>query len=131
MTTIVYAGELVVTSCWCGIFLAIPRDLYQAARRDHAKNVYCPLGHSFVYTGKTEADQLRASLRWEQDRAAALLAERDGARASLRATRGVVTKLRKRATAGACPFGCRRHFADLERHVAIKHIGETLEGELP
>lgn len=124
MTTLTYTGELVVTSCWCGIYLAVPRDLYNEAQRDHKKGIHCPLGHTFVFTGDTEAQRLKRELQWERDRLAAVRAERDQAQASLSATKGVVTKMRKRAIAGACQF-CHRHFGDLQRHVASKHPDET------
>jgi hypothetical protein len=39
------------------------------------------------------------------------------------------TSLRVPVETGACPFGCRRHFANLERHVATKHGGQQLEAE--
>ncbi len=129
MTTLTRVTDLVVTSCWCGIALAIPDSLYKEAQRNHKLDVYCPLGHTFVYSGDTEADRLRKENQRLRDRITAEQARAEGAEASLRTTKGVVTKLRKRVTTGACPFGCRRHFVNLERHVASKHPGATLPGE--
>lgn len=127
MTTLTYTGTLVVTSCWCGIKMAIPDDLWKQAK-DKGAGVYCPLGHSWVVK-ETRADTLQRELQYERD--ARRYAEDEAARQKRQASaaRGQVTKLRKRAIAGACPFGCRRHFADLERHVASKHPGAELEGE--
>lgn len=34
-----------------------------------------------------------------------------------------------RHVGGTCPFGCRRHFVDLERHVTTKHPDGKLDGE--
>jgi hypothetical protein len=126
---------LVVVSCYtCSIEYAIPERLNQKAL-DHPKGtpnytqLFCPNGHAWVYIGETEAQKLKRQLEWSRDHAASLAADRDQARASLAATRGQVTKLRKRVVAGACPFGCRRHFADLARHVATKHEGKALAGE--
>lgn len=121
--TLIYSGTLVETSCWCGIVMAIPDSLYKEAQRNHKLDVHCPLGHTFVYSGDTEADKLRKQLQWERDRLASERARADGAEASLRATKGVVTKLRKRAITGTCAF-CHRHFANVERHVATKHPEE-------
>lgn len=122
--TLTHKTELTVTSCWCGIALAIPQILYAEAKRDHKHAVYCPLGHEFVFGGKTEAQKLQERLNEERDRSARLASQRDQAEASLRATKGVVTKLKKRGKAGVCPAdGCHRHFEDLERHVASKHPG--------
>lgn len=127
---------LVVVQCYsCSIEYAIPNALNEKAldrTRDapgQTVSIYCPNGHSWCYIGENEAQKLERRLRLERDLRASIAAERDQATASLRATRGVVTKLRKRADAGACPFGCRRHFVDLERHVATRHPGQALEGE--
>jgi hypothetical protein len=127
--TIPYTGELTTCTCWCGIHLAIPASLYDSAQRNHSQNIYCPLGHTFVFKGETEEQKLKRLLNAERDRTAALRGERDGLENRLRSTKGVVTKLRKRAIAGTCPFGCRRTFPDLSAHVITKHPDEHLEGE--
>ena len=62
-TTLVYAGSLVTTQCWCGIHLAIPDSLYNEAQRNHKKDVYCPLGHSFIYND-SENERLKRDLKW-------------------------------------------------------------------
>jgi hypothetical protein len=128
MGTLAYTGELVVTSCWCGIMVGIPEQLYRAAKKDHRQSVYCPLGHSFVYTGDTELQQERKWRQQAEDMAAAERARADQAERSARAYKGQTTKLRKRALTGTCAF-CRRHFVNVERHVATCHPGETPEVE--
>jgi hypothetical protein len=112
----------------CGVAFAMPKELLERRREDKA-SFYCPNGHSMAFR-ESEADRLRRLLKnaeatadWERE-------TRQGIERRLTATRGVVTKLRKRATAGACPFGCKRHFVNLERHVASKHRDQQLEGEL-
>ena len=45
---------------------------------------------------------------------------REEAEASLQATKGVVTRLKKRAIAGVCPC-CNRTFQQLAAHMAHKH----------
>ena len=102
-TTLVYAGSLVTTQCWCGIHLAIPDSLYNEAQRNHKKDVYCPLGHPFIYGGETEAQKLGVRLKAAQDREAALRARNDQTEASLRATKGHVTRLRKKGPGGGMP----------------------------
>jgi hypothetical protein len=134
MTTMTYAGELVVLDCWCGITHAVPNSLREHQLRqfnagEKPLGIYCPLGHSHVPAGESESAKLKRQLAFERDMRASITAERDQAAASLRTTKGVVTKLRKRAVAGVCPFGCRRHFADLSAHVISKHPGEKFEGE--
>lgn len=130
--------KLTVLDCpSCGVIFAIPGDL-ETRRRGDGQGFYCPNGHTMSYDGKTEREltKLREDLQRAQNRAQwaedseRLQRERAGsAERSLAATKGQVTRLRKRAVAGACPFGCRRHFVDVERHVATRHAGELLEGE--
>jgi len=127
-STLTYTGTLTITSCWCGIHMAIPKDLYIEATRNHQKSVYCPLGHSFVYGGDTEEKRLKNALQWERDRVASERARADGAEASLRATKGHVTRLRKRVLEGQCPL-CGHHLRDVERHINRMHPNETPEGE--
>lgn len=132
--TLTYQGTLVITSCWCGIRLAIPNDLYDIAYRKGTA-VHCPLGHEFVY-GDTERDRLKRELAAERERTA--LAKRqaefawtsrdaawDQARAAERsaaAYKGHVTRLRNRIANGVCPVaGCRRHFDNVQAHIAGQH----------
>ena len=122
--TLSYTGSLVVTNCWCGIRHAVPKDLYDFASRDHSKSIYCPLGHSWVFSGPTEAERLKRELKWAQDTTARVSAERDQAEASRRAWKGQATKLRNRAVGGDCPF-CGEHVYQLARHVSRKHAEEA------
>jgi hypothetical protein len=134
MATITFIGRLVVTSCWCGIALAIPEDLYDYARRKGTQ-VFCPIGHSFVY-GDTEykrlqreAKEAREAAEFERRRRASALAELDQAnaeadhqRARVRGYQGALVKSKKRAAGGVCPVpGCKRSFANVARHVETVH----------
>jgi hypothetical protein len=123
MTTLTYTGKLTITTCWCGIKHAIPEQLLAEARRVPT-DVYCPLGHSGTYTSETEAARLKRELKWAQDEAARVKAERDQAEASRRAWKGQATKLRNRAAGGDCPF-CGEHVYQLARHVSRKHAEEA------
>jgi hypothetical protein len=115
--------------CWkCGCPLVLPRELYEAAQRSSDVGVYCGYGHRGVFTGRpSEADQLRL----ERDRLKQQLAQKDDSisfwrenaeknERQLRAQKGVVTKLRKRASGGVCPC-CNRTFSALARHMKAKH----------
>lgn len=127
--------KLVIEECCnCGVVFAMTREL-RDRRQGDKQSFYCPNGHGQSYTGKSKADlerelkDARRDTEWYQqaertarDRAA--LAERQNA-----ARKGAITKMRKRAEAGACPFGCKRHFLNLERHVARQHAGQELPGE--
>jgi hypothetical protein len=113
-TTITYTGHLVTTSCWCGVALAVPQSLYDEARRN-GRGIYCPLGHTFVYsdTTKKELERTRNRLQATQE----LLAAEER---SHHATKGHLTRQRKRAAAAICPC-CHRSFVQLRRHMATKH----------
>jgi hypothetical protein len=127
-TKLEYVGQLVVLTCWsCSIHYGVPKDFRQR-RREDGNTFYCPNGHGAVFS-ETELQRVRRELDYARDAAALERSMHDQTLGTLRATRGVVTKLRKRVTAGSCPFGCHRHFANLERHVATKHPGAALEGE--
>lgn len=125
MATISYTGQLVVTSCWCGIVVAIPSDLHDYAVRKGTE-VFCPLGHRFVY-GDGENARLKREIEQERQRAVRLRAEIDQKRAEIEhqrrriaATKGALTKTKKRIGNGVCPC-CNRHFANVERHMKTKH----------
>lgn len=131
--TITAAIELVTeTCCACGVLFAMAKD-YRQKRLDDHDQFYCPNGHSQSYVGETQrerADRLEREAEAERRASRWWREQTEQTERRLSATRGVVTKLRKRAHAGVCPFGCRRHFTNLERHVASKHPGQQLEGEV-
>ncbi len=117
----------------CGVVFALPTKL-DKQRRDDGGSIYCPSGHSMSYAG--ELSKLRAALRraeqdrdWYKSSEADQRGWRQKAERRLAAQKGEVTKLRKRLVAGTCPFGCHRHFVDLERHVATMHPGLELAAE--
>lgn len=114
MSTIAYSGRLVVETCWCGIVHAIPENLQRQAE-EHGRQVYCPLGHTWVITETVEK-----KLKREQERHAATKQLLRAEERSHSATRGQLTKARKRAAAGVCPC-CHRTFQNVQRHVKTKH----------
>jgi hypothetical protein len=123
--TYFYSTILVVTSCGnCGIPFGIPDDLERARRQDGGA-FYCPNGHRISWS-ETENAKLQRQLKFERDRIASERARADGAEASLRATKGHVTRLRKRVIEGECPL-CGQHLRDLERHMGRVHPGEQAE----
>lgn len=118
----------VITCYSCGTPFAMGAQ-YEKDRRDDHRSFFCPNGHSQAFMGESTEEALKRQLKWSKDQAARLAAERDQYQASLRATKGHVTRLRNRAASGHCPFGCDRRFAGLAEHVAKKHPGEHLPGE--
>jgi hypothetical protein len=125
MSVAVYSSvSLEPVECYrCSVIFGLPSEFYRHRVEDH-KDWYCPNGHSQQFIGETEAEKYKRLFNAAKDREAAARAERDQVQASLTATKGVVTKLRKRAITGTCAF-CHRHFANVERHVANKHPNEA------
>lgn len=123
---------VVVTCCYekCGITWAVPKD-WQQRRRDDHHDFYCPNGHVQGYYGKSEKEKRIAELertekvlRSHVEHLAQDVDLERNARQSvqnrLRATRGVVTKIRNRVAAGVCPC-CNRTFKQLARHMKDQH----------
>lgn len=115
--TLTYTGTLQITTCWCGIALAMPVDLYLQAKR-HGKTCWCPLGHKFVFSDTDDAKIDRLEKRLQATRDLVHAEERSHA-----ATRGHLTRARKKAervAAGVCPC-CNRTFQNLARHMHGQH----------
>jgi hypothetical protein len=121
MPTINYQETLTVVTCICGINYAIPATLDKQLR-DHCgegrgtKSVYCPLGHQWHYTGKSAEERVAEEKRRTQA-VRDLLAQEERSHV---ATRGHLTRVKKRVHKGVCPH-CNRHFENLERHMHAKH----------
>lgn len=116
---------LVVVKCFtCGVTYAIPASFDSSARKYHGdKNgwwICCPFGHTWGYTGQTDVEAARLQRDAARDDLAAERARHDQTKGSLRAQKGVTTKIRKRIAKGVCPC-CNRTFADLARHMECKH----------
>ena len=131
MLTMEYTGTLVIETCChenCGMTFAMPDDFNKQKRRDHAY-WYCPRGHSQHYTGESdlEAAKRRENQAHESERFAWTAAEaaRDQAQAAQRsasALRGHLTRVRNKIANGVCPVpGCRRHFDNVQAHIASQH----------
>lgn len=112
--------------CNCGVVFAMPQKLRDRLIQTH-NSFYCPNGHSQSYTGKTkEQVQRERAERLERD-----LANKDedlrAERASHTATKGQLTKAKKRADAGMCQH-CNRSYVDVRRHMASKHPDHAVAG---
>lgn len=124
-TAVVYEGTLTILICWCGMRHAVPKELRRFQLRQHRNgetviDIYCPLGHPHVPTGKSEVEKVREQLDAERRRVASLTSRFDQEQASHRATKSQLTKAKNRAKAGVCPC-CKRTFQQLARHMTTQH----------
>lgn len=123
----------------CGVVFAISAEL-DHRRRSDGQRFYCPNGHGMSYgegeaekarkAATAEAARLRKSLEANEQWLKEESERRQAAERSLAATRGQVTKLRKRLGNGICPY-CVRHFTALERHIRTKHPDQPFPMEVP
>lgn len=103
----------------CGIMYALPEKMLDRARKNPSIWWHCPNGHEWHFPVRTEQQKLKDA----RDDLARERARHDQTRASLSATKGVVTKQKaklERVAKGVCPC-CNRHFKDLRRHMESKH----------
>lgn len=122
--TMDFTETLVVTHCWCGIAVGIPETLHAWAKQSNKNSIHCPLGHSFIF-----GDSFEQKLEREREQHQATRDLLTSEERSHTATRGHLTRARKRAAAGVCPC-CKRSFENLARHVRTKHPDFKAE-ELP
>lgn len=116
----------------CGVVFALTTD-FIARRREDGKSFHCPNGHRIHFstqqTNEQKIKDLEERVKREEARTKFERDQRKATERSLIATKGHVTRLRKHVQAGLCPYGCKRHFDDLERHIHSKHAGQPLPGE--
>jgi DNA repair exonuclease SbcCD ATPase subunit len=115
-------------------------EALQRRCRETGRDFYCPNGHINVYRDnelarlrkereqlKHEADNARKRMTWAERLAETAAQERDQVKKAHAATKGQLTKTRKRIANGVCPC-CHRTFKQLASHMAHKHPG--FENEL-
>lgn len=104
----------------CGIAFAIPVSLYRDATADHSIGFWCPNGHKVYFLGASEVDKAKARADRLERQVANAQEDARAAHASLVATKGHLTRVKKRADKGVC-LHCNRHFANVQRHVEHMH----------
>lgn len=122
-----FSRVLVTETCaQCGMVFGIPQE-FETLRRADKKDFYCPSGHSLVYRGETKEQVLQREVEAlkEENKAAwdQALDAANKTRAEKRAhasTKGALTKVRKRASAGVC-LHCNRTFQNVARHMTTQH----------
>lgn len=105
--------------CSCGMLFAMPVDVVRRRKNDH-KTFYCPSGHLQHYTGKSEAQKLKAELRQANSRADQHRQEAYEQRQRATSISKSYQRVRERVKNGVCPC-CTRTFENLARHMKTKH----------
>ena len=121
--------EWVVRVCCvksCGMQFAVPAQWDRMRRNDHA-SFYCPNGHGQSYMAESEAERIKRELdqanhnaQWNKERREAEQAAHQQTKHKLAATKGVVTRVKRRVGNGVCPC-CDRSFGNLLAHMLTKH----------
>lgn len=122
----------------CSIAFCVPNGYIDNRRRD-GKTFNCPNGHEMTFREtegdriRRERDQLKQKLAQKDDEIKAAWATANkqaeyvaAGERKLRAARGQITKIKRRASNGVCPC-CNRTFSDLARHMHSKHPGFVTE----
>jgi len=107
--------------CACGVVFAMPQQVNERLRTKGG-TFYCPNGHSQVYT-EPDIEVLKRKLRASENRASNLEYQLNGALDDLATKKKELRSVKKRVNAGVCPY-CRRHFANVEKHIHCKHPEE-------
>ena len=101
-------------------------------RRDHT-TFYCPAGHRQHFPGESDLEREQrlaknASQRavYAEKRLDCEKADHQDTKNSLRATKGAHTRTKNRIHNGVCPH-CKRHFANVRRHMASQHPKECAD----
>jgi hypothetical protein len=125
-TKLLAEANLVLHVCpSCFISYAIPERMETEKMRD-GTSFFCPNGHSLSYRD-SEVEKLRKEVeskkkiigQWANDYNQ-LYKEKESVTRSLSATKGVLTRTKKRISKGVCPC-CNRHFVNLQRHMDGQH----------
>jgi hypothetical protein len=116
----------------CGLLFGAPAEWYRSRRKDGG-TFYCPNGCALSYH-ETELDRERKAreraenrAKWANEDAARFAAERDQAKAHVRAEKAAKTRIkrqrdreREKTAAGLCPC-CEATFPDLAEHMRAQH----------
>lgn len=130
MSALMFAAMANLQCYKCGVVFGLEQGFQRQRLEDHGQ-FYCPNGHAQWYSGKTdkeqEIDRLSQELRivtssrdFHRSRAADEARAAETARRSAAASRGVVTKVKRRIKKGVCPC-CNRYFRDLHQHMQGQH----------
>lgn len=117
--------EFHVVACYvCGIPFGITSELYRRVVTDAIGSISCPACGKLTCWRESDDQkkikELQKKLEWEVSEVTRQKGIREVAEKSLIATKGQLTKIKKRASAGTCPC-CHRTFKQLTEHMKCKH----------
>lgn len=125
-------GLVAQTCCNCSVAFGLSEEMYAERKRDR-RIFWCPNGHQQHFIGETEAQRLRRELEVERANTTYYRETLDqevqrhrSTKRNLTRTRNERDRIKALIANGVCPFGCKRHFANVARHMATKHSGETV-----
>ena len=123
--TNVFTDTFHVVCCWkCGCRFGVPSQLYDKVANKCDGELHC-IGCGVANVWRVNRDkkrikELEVKLEWEVRNANMQREARKAAESSLIATKGVVTRMKRRVGAGMCPC-CKRTFHQLAAHMKMKH----------
>lgn len=118
--------DLSMVTCFrCGVVFGMPQTLWSTVYND-GSDFWCPNGHKQAYC-ESQVDRLKKELEAEQNKTKNAKKRIEWAKQDLkieqnshRATKGHLTRQKKRIAGGVCPC-CKRSFKQLARHMKTKH----------
>jgi len=119
MTTLTVQITLVSEVCCnCGVVFGLEK-VHRQSLIDSGGSFYCPNGHAQHYTDTT-INQLKRRIESLKEDGAYYKARIENERRSHAATKGHLTRAKKRIGNGVCPC-CNRHFTNVQRHMETQH----------
>lgn len=124
----VIAVEFYYTTCGvCHIPFYLPDSKYKKCL-DSGTDFFCPNGHSLVFTDSELQKEIKRR-KWAEENRDYYMRKANDEERSHRATKGHLTKVKKRVKEGVCPC-CNRTFRQLSNHMKTKHPNYSKEGEI-
>ena len=104
--------------CNCGVVFGFEKT-HRQRMLDTGEYFYCPNGHPQHFTEST-ISKLKKRLASRDEDVSYWIARAENEGRSHAATKGHLTRAKKRIGNGVCPC-CNRHFTNLERHMNTMH----------
>ena len=106
----------------CDQIFAVPRAQCQSWRREHS-TWHCPgCGSQRHFGGESDLERLERQAKYAEEARRSANRRHESERRSHTATKGHLTRSKKRHAAGVCPC-CKRTFKQLVSHMNKKHPG--------